>query len=77
VTVLTMLALYLGRIRHLSSLPGAQMIRDLRAMPDAIRLALSCEESVKRIADRYFKSITSSTWAGSISIRSRWKGRSN
>src|SRR5207253_8134811 len=55
VTVLTMLALYLGRMRHLSSLQGAQMIRDLRAMPDAIRLALSCEESVKRIADRYFQ----------------------
>jgi len=55
VTVLTMARLYLGRIRHLSSLQGAQMIRDLRAMAHAIRLALSCEESVKRIADRYFQ----------------------
>src|SRR5205807_8297094 len=33
-TVLTMLALYLGRMQHLSSLQGAQIIRDLRAMPD-------------------------------------------
>jgi glucosamine--fructose-6-phosphate aminotransferase (isomerizing) len=53
VTVLTMLALYLGRMRHLSSLQGAQMIRELRAVPDAVRQALGCHDAVRRIAAKY------------------------
>jgi glucosamine--fructose-6-phosphate aminotransferase (isomerizing) len=53
VTVLAMIALYLGRMRHLSSLAGARMIDELRAMPDAIRRALQCHDEVKRIAERY------------------------
>ncbi len=55
VAVLTMLALYLGRMRHLSSIQGTQMIRDLRAVPDAVRRALSCHDEVKRIAERYHR----------------------
>src|SRR5207237_10328006 len=42
VTTLSMLALYLGRMRHLSSLQGAKMVADLRALPDAVRRALRC-----------------------------------
>jgi glucosamine--fructose-6-phosphate aminotransferase (isomerizing) len=53
VAVLAMLALYFGRLRHLSSLQGAQMMRELRAVPDAVRKALSCHDAVKRIAERY------------------------
>src|SRR5205823_11935729 len=53
VTVLTMLALYLGRMRHLSSLQGAQMVRELRNVPDAVRKTLSCHETVRRIAAKY------------------------
>jgi glucosamine--fructose-6-phosphate aminotransferase (isomerizing) len=53
VTVLAMLALYLGRIRHLSSIRGARMIRRLRAMPDALRRTLSCHDAVRRIAERF------------------------
>jgi glucosamine--fructose-6-phosphate aminotransferase (isomerizing) len=53
VIVLTMLALYLGRMRHLSSLQGARMIRELRAVPDAIRHALRCHDAVRTIAGRY------------------------
>lgn len=53
VTVLTMLALYFGRMRHLSSLQGTAMIRDLRTMPDVIRQTLRCQDAVKRIAERY------------------------
>ena len=34
VTVLTLLALYLGRIRHLSASAGKRIIDELRAMPD-------------------------------------------
>jgi len=55
VTVLTMLALYLGRMRHLSSLQGTRMIRELRAMPDALRRALDCHDEVRRIAERYYQ----------------------
>jgi glucosamine--fructose-6-phosphate aminotransferase (isomerizing) len=54
VAVLTMLAIYLGRMRHLSSLQGAQMLRELRAAPDAVRRALHCHDSVKHIAEKYY-----------------------
>jgi glucosamine--fructose-6-phosphate aminotransferase (isomerizing) len=53
VAVLAMLSLYFGRLRHLSSLQGQQMIRELRAVPDAVRQALSCHDQVKRIAEKY------------------------
>jgi glucosamine--fructose-6-phosphate aminotransferase (isomerizing) len=55
VAVLTLLALYLGRMRHLSSLQGARMIQELRAIPDAVRATLSCHDEVKRVARRYFR----------------------
>ncbi len=55
VMVLSMLALYLGRMRHLSSLKGNRMVRELRAVPDALRRALGCHEQVKRIAAQYYQ----------------------
>jgi glucosamine--fructose-6-phosphate aminotransferase (isomerizing) len=55
VTVLTMLALYLGRMRHLSSIQGTRMLDELRAMPDAIRRTLQCHPTVRRIAQRYHR----------------------
>jgi glucosamine--fructose-6-phosphate aminotransferase (isomerizing) len=54
VAVLTMLALYLGRMRHLSSIQGARMLEELRAMPDMIRRTLGCHDAVRQIAERYF-----------------------
>jgi glucosamine--fructose-6-phosphate aminotransferase (isomerizing) len=54
VTVLTMLALFFGRMRHLSSIQGARMIAELRAMPEIMRQTLRCHESVQRIAEKYF-----------------------
>jgi glucosamine--fructose-6-phosphate aminotransferase (isomerizing) len=53
VAVLTMLALYLGRMRHLSSVQGERMIRDLRALPEIVRRTLRCHEQVREIAARY------------------------
>jgi glucosamine--fructose-6-phosphate aminotransferase (isomerizing) len=53
VTVLTMLALYLGRMRHLSSVQGERMIEQLREMPDLVRQTLQCHDTVKRIAEKY------------------------
>jgi glucosamine--fructose-6-phosphate aminotransferase (isomerizing) len=54
VVVLTMLALYLGRMRHLSSIQGARMLEELRAMPDLIRRTLECHDTVRGIAERYY-----------------------
>jgi glucosamine--fructose-6-phosphate aminotransferase (isomerizing) len=51
--VLTLLALYIGRTRNLSSTQGARMIRELRAMPDLIRQTLQCEKEVRRVAEKY------------------------
>ncbi|MBM4071430.1 MAG: glutamine--fructose-6-phosphate transaminase (isomerizing) [Planctomycetes bacterium] len=54
VLVLSMLALYLGRMRHLSSIQGTRMVRELRAVPNAMRRALNCHDKVKRIARQYY-----------------------
>jgi glucosamine--fructose-6-phosphate aminotransferase (isomerizing) len=54
VAVLTLLALYLGRMRHLSSLQGGRMLEELQAMPDMIRRTLGCHDAVKRIAEKYY-----------------------
>lgn len=53
VSVLTMLALYLGRTRHLSSLQGQQIIDELHALPDTVRRTLECHDQVKRVAAKY------------------------
>jgi glucosamine--fructose-6-phosphate aminotransferase (isomerizing) len=53
VAVLAMLALHFGRMRHLSSLQGSQMVRELHALPDLIRKTLECEPIVKEVAARY------------------------
>ena len=53
VCVLAMLALYLGRTRHLSSIQGQRIIDDLRALPDAVRKALACHDRVKEVAAKY------------------------
>jgi glucosamine--fructose-6-phosphate aminotransferase (isomerizing) len=55
VTVLTLLALYLGRMRHLSSIQGTRILAELRSMPDAIRRALACHDRVREIAERHFR----------------------
>ncbi|MCE9530086.1 MAG: glutamine--fructose-6-phosphate transaminase (isomerizing) [Planctomycetes bacterium] len=54
VTILALLALFFGRMRHLSSIQGARMIDELHAMPDLIRRTLRCQSEVQRIAEKYF-----------------------
>jgi glucosamine--fructose-6-phosphate aminotransferase (isomerizing) len=51
--VLAMLALYFGRIRHLSFEAGKNIIRDLNQAPGAVQEALSCNEHVKTVAEKY------------------------
>jgi glucosamine--fructose-6-phosphate aminotransferase (isomerizing) len=53
VAVLMMLALYMGRMRHLSSISGQRMVEEIRALPDVIRRTLECHEQVRTIARRY------------------------
>lgn len=54
VTVLTLLALFLGRMRHLSYPAGRRIINHLRAMPDIMRRTLECHNEVQRIARKYY-----------------------
>jgi len=51
--VLAMLALYLGRGRHLSAAQGEKIISDLQALPDILRETLRCHDRVKDIAAKY------------------------
>jgi glucosamine--fructose-6-phosphate aminotransferase (isomerizing) len=53
VAVLTMLALYVGRMRHLSSLQGMRMIKEIRDIPEVIRRTLECHDQVREIAQKY------------------------
>lgn len=55
VTVLTLLALHLGRLRHMSYPAGKRIINNLRAMPDVIRETLKCHDAVKDIAKKYYE----------------------
>jgi glucosamine--fructose-6-phosphate aminotransferase (isomerizing) len=53
VAVLTLLSLYLGRMRHLSFAAGKRILDELRAMPDVLRKTLECHDDVRRIAQKY------------------------
>jgi glutamine---fructose-6-phosphate transaminase (isomerizing) len=53
VAVLTMMALYFGRTRHLSVSQGQKMIEELRNLPNVVRQTLGCHDTVKRIAQKY------------------------
>lgn len=52
-TVLAMLALYFGRLRHLSFDAGLRIIEELQMLPDKVRDALQCNDEAKRIALRF------------------------
>ncbi len=52
-TVLAMLALYFGRLRHLSFSAGARIIHQLQELPDKVRQALQCSDKVKEVAAKY------------------------
>src|SRR5262249_43247951 len=53
VLVLTLLALYFGRLRLLSSIQGERMIQELRAVPGFVQHALETHKVVRRIAAKY------------------------
>jgi glucosamine--fructose-6-phosphate aminotransferase (isomerizing) len=51
---LAMLALYFGRLRHLSYGAGLRIIEQIRRLPDKVARALDCNEEVRRIAQKYY-----------------------
>ncbi len=51
--VLAMLALYFGRMRHLSFENGRQIIEELRRLPNAVQQALTCDAQVREVAKKY------------------------
>jgi glutamine---fructose-6-phosphate transaminase (isomerizing) len=53
VCVLSMLALYFGRLRHLSYEAGQRIINQLESLPDAVENALKCDSQVREIAAKY------------------------
>jgi glutamine---fructose-6-phosphate transaminase (isomerizing) len=52
VSVLAMLALYLGRRRHLSPERTQQVLRELEAIPDKVSEALALNDQIKDLAER-------------------------
>lgn len=53
VTVLALLALFFGRMRHLSYPAGKRIISHLKSMPGHITRALETHEQCKKIAEKY------------------------
>jgi glutamine---fructose-6-phosphate transaminase (isomerizing) len=53
VAVLTLLAVYFGRMRHLSYQAGGRILAELQAMPDILRETLKCHDQVAAIARKY------------------------
>jgi glucosamine--fructose-6-phosphate aminotransferase (isomerizing) len=51
--VLSMLALYFGRMRHLSFEQGRQIIEELRRLPTAVQQALTTDVQVRDVAKKY------------------------
>jgi glucosamine--fructose-6-phosphate aminotransferase (isomerizing) len=53
VTILTLMGLLLGRLRHLSSSEGTRIIEALEALPEQIDQALKLSDQIKEIAKKY------------------------
>lgn len=52
-TVLAMLALHLGRLRHLSYEAGLRIVDELEALPAAVEKALECNDIARKVAGRF------------------------
>jgi len=56
VVILTLLALLMGRIRHMSPMEGMRIIDELEALPDKVRRILALDAHIKAIAKKYAQS---------------------
>jgi glucosamine--fructose-6-phosphate aminotransferase (isomerizing) len=54
VTALTLLAIYLARIRHMSYAAGKRMLYRLQAMPETVAKGLKCHDQVQAVAEKYY-----------------------
>ncbi len=63
VTVMTLLALYLGRLRHLSFTDGLAVVDAIEAVPEAISRVLATEPEITRAAEQ-FRSARSALYLG-------------
>jgi glucosamine--fructose-6-phosphate aminotransferase (isomerizing) len=52
---LAMLALYFGRLRHMSFDAGIRLIERLQELPDRVASALKTDAVVRRIAEKYYQ----------------------
>ncbi|MEI6034668.1 MAG: glutamine--fructose-6-phosphate transaminase (isomerizing) [Verrucomicrobiae bacterium] len=52
-TILTLLGLLLGRIRHLSHAEGRTIIREMEMLPDLVAKTLELDARIKKIAEKY------------------------
>jgi glucosamine--fructose-6-phosphate aminotransferase (isomerizing) len=55
VTVLSLLALLLGRMRHISPTEGMEFIREIRTIPEKIEAILQQNDEIKRIAETIYQ----------------------
>jgi glucosamine--fructose-6-phosphate aminotransferase (isomerizing) len=53
VTILTLIALLLGRIRHLSTTEGLRIIEELETLPDKVARILTQSDHIRDIAGKY------------------------
>jgi glucosamine--fructose-6-phosphate aminotransferase (isomerizing) len=53
VTILTLVALLLGRIRHMSTTAGLRIIEELEALPEKVRRILALNDHIKAVARKY------------------------
>ena len=51
--VMSLLALYFGRLHHLSFEAGLRIINDLEALPEKVECALETHDHVRQIAEKY------------------------
>ena len=56
VTILTLIALLLGRIRHLSTTEGLRIIEELEALPEKVAAILKQSDHIREIAKKYANS---------------------
>ncbi len=56
VTILTLIAMLIGRIRHMSTTEGLAIIDELEALPDKVRRILTLSDHIKSIAQKYASS---------------------
>lgn len=53
VTILTLISLLLGRIRHLGTTEGLRILDEIEAIPDQVRSILAQNDRIKEIAKKY------------------------